>query len=44
MSLIELVLNKKGPLAKVWISAHHERKLTKAQALQVDVSESVGEC
>jgi cohesin complex subunit SCC1 len=42
MLLTDLILAKKGPLAKVWISAHHERKLTKAQALQVDVGETVG--
>jgi cohesin complex subunit SCC1 len=44
MLLTELILSKKGPLAKVWISAHQERKLSKAQTLQVDVGETVGEC
>jgi cohesin complex subunit SCC1 len=43
MILTELVLAKHGPLAKVWISAHQDRKLSKQQALGVDVSESVGE-
>ena len=43
MLLTELILSKKGPLAKVWISAHQERKLSKAQTLQVDVGETVGE-
>ena len=43
MLLTELILSKRGPLAKVWLSAHHERKLSKQQALGVDVEESVGE-
>lgn len=42
MLLTELILSKRGPLAKVWLSAHHERKLSKQQALGVDVNESVG--
>ena len=42
MLLTELILSKRGPLAKVWLSAHHERKLSKQQALGVDVEESVG--
>lgn len=42
MLLTELILSKKGPLSKVWISAHQERKLNKTQTLQVDVPESVG--
>ncbi|WVQ84041.1 hypothetical protein IAT38_006186 [Cryptococcus sp. DSM 104549] len=39
MILNELI--KSGPLAKVWLSAHQERKLSKTQALGVDVGESV---
>ncbi|WWC59173.1 uncharacterized protein I303_101722 [Kwoniella dejecticola CBS 10117] len=39
MLLNELV--KSGPLAKIWLSAHQEKKLTKQQALNVDVGESV---
>jgi hypothetical protein len=42
MLLTELILSKRGPLAKVWLSAHHERKLNKQQTLGVDVEESVG--
>ena len=42
MLLTELILSKRGPLAKVWLSAHHEKKLSKQQALGVDVGESVG--
>lgn len=43
MLLNELLLSKRGPLAKVWLSAHHERKLGKRQALAVDIDESCGE-
>jgi hypothetical protein len=42
MPLNDLILSKRGPLAKVWLSAHHERKLSKQQALGVDVGETVG--
>ncbi|BEI87237.1 hypothetical protein CcaverHIS002_0705830 [Cutaneotrichosporon cavernicola] len=41
MLLSDLILDKRGSLAKVWLSAHHERKLSKQQALGVDVGESV---
>ena len=41
MLLTELILSKRGPLAKVWLSAHQERKLNKQQALGVNVEESV---
>ena len=36
------VLAKKGPLGKVWLAAHWDQKLTKAQILATDVAESVG--
>ncbi|KIR29697.1 cohesin complex subunit SCC1 [Cryptococcus deuterogattii 99/473] len=39
MILNELI--KSGPLAKIWLSAHQERKLSKTQAMGVDVGESV---
>jgi hypothetical protein len=42
MLLSELVLSKRGPLAKIWLSAHHERKLTKQQTLNVDIEDSCG--
>lgn len=38
----EAILSKKGPLAKVWLAAHWERKLTKNQLLQTDIHSSVG--
>ncbi|TFK53683.1 hypothetical protein OE88DRAFT_1626643, partial [Heliocybe sulcata] len=37
----EAILTRRGPLAKVWLAAHMERKLTKAQTLQTDITESV---
>ena len=36
----QVVLTKKGPLAKVWIAAHWEGKLTKQQILQVNLKEA----
>ncbi|KAF8940396.1 Rec8 like protein-domain-containing protein [Dissophora ornata] len=37
----EAILSKKGPLAKVWLAAHWERKLTKTQFLQTNLHNSV---
>lgn len=40
---IRMVTNaSQGPLAKIWLAAHWERKLSKAQFLQTDISSSVG--
>jgi len=36
----QLVLAKKGPLSKVWLAAHWDRKLTKAQIAQANLVES----
>ncbi|CAG8453711.1 1016_t:CDS:10 [Paraglomus brasilianum] len=38
----EAILSKKGPLAKVWLAAHWERKLSKTQFLQTNIQNSVG--
>ncbi|RUS14331.1 Rec8 like protein-domain-containing protein [Endogone sp. FLAS-F59071] len=38
----EAILSKKGPLAKVWLAAHWERKLSKTQFLQTNIHTSVG--
>ena len=35
------VLSKKGPLAKVWLAAHWDKKLTKAHVFETDVSATV---
>jgi len=37
----EQLLTKTGPLAKVWLAANVERKLSKSQILQSDISNSV---
>jgi hypothetical protein len=38
----QLVLAKKGPLGKVWLAAHWEKKLTKAQIKETNIPETVG--
>ncbi|BEI84271.1 hypothetical protein CcaverHIS002_0408750 [Cutaneotrichosporon cavernicola] len=40
MLLSDLVISKRGPLAKIWLSAHHERKLTKQQTIGIDIEDS----
>jgi len=35
------ILQKKGPFAKVWLAAHWDKKLTKADIRLVDISETV---
>lgn len=35
------VLAKKGPLAKVWLAAHWDKKLTKAHIFETDVEQTV---
>ncbi|KAL1744646.1 Rec8 like protein-domain-containing protein [Schizophyllum fasciatum] len=37
----EDILSRRGPLGKVWLAAHMERKLSKTQTLQTDIGESV---
>ncbi|KAI0229714.1 sister chromatid cohesion protein 1 [Massospora cicadina] len=41
MFFSETILSAKGPLAKVWLAAHMEKKLTKAQLLQADLKVSI---
>lgn len=38
----EQLLSKTGPLARVWLASNVERKLSKSQILQSDISSSVG--
>ena len=38
----QLVLTKRGPLGRVWLAAHWEKKLTKLQVSQTDILETVG--
>ena len=37
----QIILAKKGPLGKIWLAAHWDRKISKAQVFQTDISESV---
>ncbi|CDU22812.1 related to Double-strand-break repair protein rad21 [Sporisorium scitamineum] len=37
----DVILAKRGPLARVWLAAHWERKLSKAQFLQTSIERSV---
>lgn len=37
----QYVLAKKGTLARVWLAAHWDRKLSKAQIFSTDISQSV---
>uniref|UniRef100_A0A8R1HHQ9 Rad21/Rec8-like protein N-terminal domain-containing protein n=1 Tax=Caenorhabditis japonica TaxID=281687 RepID=A0A8R1HHQ9_CAEJA len=43
MFYAQFVLAKKGPLAKIWLAAHWEKKLTKAQIYETDVSQAIEE-
>eukprot|EP00118_Oscarella_pearsei_P026898 m.310550 g.310550 ORF g.310550 m.310550 type:complete len:493 (+) comp52522_c0_seq1:84-1562(+) len=41
MFYAEVVLGRKGPLARVWLAAHSEKKLTKAQVIETNIGASV---
>jgi cohesin complex subunit SCC1 len=43
MFYAQFVLAKKGPLSKIWLAAHWERKLSKAQIFETDVQDAVEE-
>jgi hypothetical protein len=38
------LLAKKGPLARVWLAAHWEKKLTRASIQQTDIKKAAGAC
>ena len=38
----QIILAKKGPLGKIWLAAHWDKKLTKSQIFQTDIGSSVG--
>ena len=42
MFFSDSILSKKGALSKVWLAAHWDKKLTKAQVHATDISASVG--
>ena len=35
------VLGKKGPLSRVWLAAHWDKKITKTQILETNIVDSV---
>lgn len=37
MFYAQFVLAKKGPLSKIWLAAHWERKLSKAQIFETEI-------
>ncbi|NXO78444.1 RD21L protein, partial [Sitta europaea] len=41
MFYVHLLINKRGPLAKIWMAAHWERKLTKAQIFECNLEATV---
>ncbi|KAK6112149.1 N terminus of Rad21 / Rec8 like family protein [Brugia pahangi] len=43
MFYAQFVLSKKGPLAKIWLAAHWEKKLSKAQIYETNVQDAVDE-
>lgn len=42
MFFSSFILTKRGPLAKMWLAAHWDRKLTKAIITETDIRKSVG--
>lgn len=43
MFYAHFVLAKRGPLARVWLAAHWDKKLSKAQIFETDLDMSVEE-
>ncbi|VDK53866.1 unnamed protein product [Cylicostephanus goldi] len=43
MFYAQFVLSKKGPLARIWLAAHWEKKLSKAQICETDLQGAVNE-
>lgn len=41
MFYAHFVLAKKGPLAKIWLAAHWDKKLTKAHVFETNIEQSV---
>ena len=37
----QVILARKGPLGKIWLAAHWDKKLTKNQIFSTDISDSV---
>lgn len=41
MFYAHFVLAKKGPLARIWLAAHWDKKLTKAHVFETNIQKSV---
>jgi len=41
MFYAHFVLSKKGPLARIWLAAHWDKKLSKAQIFETSIEGSV---
>lgn len=41
MFYAHIVLAKKGPLARIWLAAHWDKKLTKAHVFETNIEQSV---
>lgn len=41
MYYAHFILNKKGPLAKIWLAAHWDKKLTKAQIYETNIESTI---
>ncbi|KFQ17501.1 Double-strand-break repair protein rad21-like 1, partial [Merops nubicus] len=41
MFYVHLLINKRGPLAKIWLAAHWEKKLTKAHIFECNLEMTV---
>jgi cohesin complex subunit SCC1 len=37
----QFISNKKGPLAKIWLAAHWDKKLTKAQVYETNIESTI---
>ena len=38
----QIILAKKGPLGKIWLAAHWDKKLTRSQIFQTGIKQSAG--
>ena len=41
MFYAHFVLSKKGPLSRIWLAAHWDKKLTKAHVFETNIESSV---
>ena len=41
MFYAHFVLSKKGPLARIWLAAHWDKKLTRSQVFETNITSSV---